>query len=119
MRLTYKEFVWPNDPQTYREVLSREPQYTTSGGTSSYSGMGAARRVISGSGAFFGEDAYDQFQALMDQAEDNTPGTLMHPVWGSRYCYLTRLELLQEPRENFVSYSFEMVQARPDGSVPK
>ena len=32
MALKYKSFTWPNDPHTYREVLSREPLYTTSGG---------------------------------------------------------------------------------------
>ena len=44
MALKFKKYTWPNDPHTYREVLRRQPQYTTSGGTTSYSGMGATGR---------------------------------------------------------------------------
>lgn len=119
MALKFKDFIWSNDPHTYREVLSREPLYTTSGGETSYTGMSAMGRIMTGSGVFFGEDAYERFRQLLELAEETSPGELQHPVWGSRYCYLTRLELVQEPREDFVSYSFEFTQARSDGSVPK
>lgn len=117
--LKYKDFTWPNNPHTYRETVTREPMYVTQEGVSTYSGMSGTRRVISGSGVFFGEEAYGDFLALVEVAEDNTPGSLIHPVWGTRYCYLTKLELEQEPRENYVSYSFEFTQARSDGEVPK
>lgn len=119
MALKYKDYTWPSDPQTYREVLSREPLYTTSDGVTSYSKMSATHRVITGSGIFFGTDAYEDFQELMELAEDNSPGALIHPIWGTRHCYLTKLELNQEPREDFVSYSFEFTQARSDGTVPR
>lgn len=119
MALKYKSFTWPNDPHTYREVLSREPLYTTSGGVTSYSGISSTHRIITGSGVFCGTEAYADFLELLDVAEGVTPGELIHPVWGTRYCYLTKLELTQEPRENFVSYSFEFTQAKSDGSVPK
>ena len=119
MSLQFKNFLWPNDPDTYREILSREPQYATENGEPVYRGISATQRVISGSGAFFGEDACDSFRELMELAEDNSPGDLVHPLWGTRYCYLTKLELTQQPREDFVSYSFEFIQARSDGSVPK
>lgn len=119
MALKYKTYTWPNDPHTYREVLSREPLYTTQNGTSTYSKMGATHRIITGSGVFYGEEAYDHFLELLEIADDNTPGELHHPIWGKRHCYLTKLELIQEPRENFVSYSFEFTQARSDGTIPK
>lgn len=119
MALKYKNYTWPTDPHTYREVLIREPLYTTQNGTSTYSKMGATHRLITGSGSFFGATAYQDFKVLLELADDSTAGTLIHPIWGSRYCYLTKLELTQEPRENFVSYSFEFTQARADGTIPK
>lgn len=117
--LIYKTFVWPTNPHTYREVCSREPVYLTSNGITNFVSMSAMRRVITGSGAFFGEDAFTRFKELMKLFEDSTTGLLDHPVWGQRLCYFTKLDLLQEPREDYVSYSFEFMQAQEDGTVPK
>ncbi len=117
--MSYKTFVWPQNPHTYRETVSRAPQYVTRDGVTYFNGMGGMRRVITGSGTFHGADAYDRFQALLLLAEDGTAGNLEHPVWGIRYCYLTELELTQEPKENVVSYRFEFTQALTNGEVPK
>ena len=119
MALKFKNYTWPNDPQTYQEEVSREPVYATQNGVTGYIGMSATRRVISGSGAFFGAGACEKFRELIELAEDNSAGTLVHPIWGSRRCYFTRLELTQEPREDFVSYRFEFIQAKDDGTVPR
>ena len=117
--LSYKTFVWPQNPHTYKENAVREPQYKTEDGVTSYTGMGKLKRIITGSGVFYGEDAYDQFKLLLKLAEESSAGNLEHPVWGIRYCYLTGLELTQEPRENYVSYKFEFTQALTNGEVPK
>lgn len=119
MALKYKNYTWPNDPQTYGESLSREPLYVTRDGVTSYSQISAMHRIISGSGVFFGDNAYRNFRELMALAEEDSPGTLVHPEWGNRYCYFTKLEMDQEPRENFVSYRFEFTQAKSDGTVPR
>lgn len=117
--LSYKTFIWPQNPHTYQEEAVREPQYYTEDGVTYYNGMGQLKRYITGSGAFCGEDAYTQFKLLQKLAEEGTAGNLEHPVWGIRYCYLTRLVLTQEPRENYVSYEFEFTQALTNGEVPK
>lgn len=117
--LSYKTFIWPQNPQTYQEEIIREPQYYTQDGVIYYSGMSDMKRYITGSGAFCGANAYTQFKLLQNLAEEATPGNLEHPVWGIRYCYLTRLVLTQEPRENYVSYEFEFTQASTNGEVPK
>ena len=75
--------------------------------------------VISGSGVFFGEDAFDQFKKLAELFEDEEPGNLEHPIWGIRYCYFTGLELTQEPKDNYVSYKFTFTCAQTNGIVPK
>lgn len=117
--LSYKTFLWPRNPHTYKEVCTREPQYITQDGLPCFNGMGDMRRVISGSGVFFGEGAYMKFKELIQLMEDRTPGDLKHPVWGIRYCYFTKLELLQEPKDDYVSYQFEFTQALGNGIVPK
>ncbi len=117
--MSYKTFVWPQNPHTYQEKVSREPRYLTQDGVACFNGMSGMRRVITGSGTFHGADAYMQFKLLLQLAEEGTPGNLEHPVWGIRYCYLTGLELTQEPRENAVSYKFEFTQALTNGEIPK
>lgn len=118
-KLSYKTFVWPHNPHTYREEYIREPHYITVEKEVYYNGMGAMRRVITGKGAFFGKDAYAQFKKLAALFAEGTPGNLEHPVWGIRYCYFTGLEMLQEPKDHYVSYSFEFTVALTNGEVPK
>lgn len=117
--MSYKTFVWPNNPHTYKEVWSREPKFSTVNGVSEYLGMGDLRGAVTGSGTFFGENAYEQFRSLMELAKEKTAGDLRHPLWGIRTAYLTGLELMQEPRENYVKYAFEFTCADSDGEVPK
>lgn len=117
--MSYKTFVWPTNPSTYKEVWSREAKYSTAEGVTEFLGMGPLKGIVRGTGAFFGERAYESFRDLMALAEQKTPGDLRHPLWGIRTAYLTGLELVQEPKENYVGYSFEFTCADSDGEVPK
>ncbi len=117
--LKFKDFTWPNDPETYAESAVREAQYSTQSGTTTYTGMSSLLRTIRGSGAFLGATARDTMKTLVDLAEQTTPGNLIHPVWGSRYCYLTKLELEQDCRTDLVRYSFVFTEAHADGTIPK
>ena len=117
--LSYKTFVWPQNPHTYREVAIRTPEYYTQDGEIYFNGMSALKRTITGSGVFYGADAYTQYLKLQKLAEEVNAGNLEHPIFGIRYCYLTMLEVTQEPKENYVSYRFEFTQARLNGEIPK
>lgn len=117
--LIYKSFVWPNNPHTYKEEYVREPQYHTEDGVTYFDGMGEMKRIITGSGVFFGENAFARFRQLIELFEEGGAGNLEHPVWGIRYCYFTGLELTQEPKENYVSYKFTFTGAKTNGTVPK
>ena len=72
-----------------------------------------------GTGAFFGDDAFVQFKKLAKLFKETTPGNLEHPIWGIRYCYLTGLEMTQEPKDNYVSYRFTFTGAQTNGVVPR
>ena len=117
--LSYKTFVWPQNPHTYREVTTRTPEYMTKDGIAYFQGMSGLKRTISGSGVFYGENAYDQYKQLQKLSEDMSAGNLEHPIFGIRYCYLTLLEVVQEPKDDYVSYRFEFTQASLNGEVPK
>lgn len=119
-KLQYKTFVWPQNPHTYQESCIREPEYEKNeAGEDTFQGMGPLKRTVTGSGVFFGDAAFSSFSALAKLFEETSPGTLEHPVWGTRYCYFTELELTQEPKDNYVSYRFTFLQADADGSLPK
>ena len=117
--LSYKTFVWPQNPNTYREVATRTPEYYTQDGETYYRGMSDLKRTISGTDVFYGENAYDQYKELQKLLNDMSAGNLEHPIFGIRYCYFTGLELTQEPRDNCVSYKFEFTGALTNGTVPK
>ncbi|MBQ2927660.1 MAG: DNA circularization N-terminal domain-containing protein [Oscillospiraceae bacterium] len=117
--LRYRTFVWPQNPEVYQENASREAQYHTKDGVTYFDGMGQMRRIITGKGCFVGEQAFQKFKELLLLMEDGTMGDLEHPVWGIRNCYFTGLELLQEPKDNFVSYQFAFTQALDNGVVPE
>ncbi len=119
-KMSYKTFVWPQNPRIYREETGRQGFYQKNdAGEDVFLHMNLMTRVITGEGCFLGSTAYEDFKRLAALMEEATPGDLRHPVWGSRYCYFTGLTLIQEPRENCVRYTFEFRQALTDGFLPK
>lgn len=119
-KLQYKTFLWPTNPERYHVSYSREPQYIkTEEGETVFTGMGPLLRTITGSGAFTGEDAYFNFRKLAAMMNPVTPGRLTHPIWGSISAYLTDLTLSQEPKENYVAYTFTFREADSSGNIPK
>ena len=75
--------------------------------------------MLRGEGEFFGPDAYEQFRALTEVFRSAGAGELRHPVWRCSRAVFTRLELAQEPREDYVAYSFEFCDAGEQTSAPK
>ncbi|MBR6425453.1 MAG: LysM peptidoglycan-binding domain-containing protein [Oscillospiraceae bacterium] len=119
-RMRFKSFVWPHNPSRYRVYLARrQAVQTLPMGENVVQDLGAQCRIMEGEGAFFGEDAYKRFGELAALFEDGTPGILMHPVWPTSLAYLTRLELTQEPRADYVCYRFTFREAGLEASAGK
>lgn len=119
-KLRYRTYTWPHNPTTYAETIRRTPVYAlTSEGIYVFAGMGGMKRIISGSGAFYGANAYEQFKALQAVAEQAGTGDLVHPIWGTRKCYFTSLEMTQEPRENYIPYRFTFTCVDSEGNIPR
>lgn len=119
-KISYKEWVWPRNPEIWTQNAVREPVYTkNTANVMVFSGMGPVKRTVTGSGAFVGENAYGDFKELLALFQEATCGLLVHPIWGSYSMYFTELELTQEPKSNFVAYKFEFREADADGAIPQ
>lgn len=105
--MRYKDYIWPHNPRVYtidyeRMMVENKVPY----GLYHLQDLGRRRRVMRGEGEFAGPDAYAQFGALANVFYSQGPGTLVHPLWQTASAYFVELSLKQEPRPDYVSYSF-------------
>lgn len=118
-KLKFKTFEWPRNPEIYRETCTRKGMYSKDEwDIEIFEGMDRRRRVITGSGTFLGDTAYEDYQALFALFDEHTAGNLVHPVWGTMECYFTGLNMVQEPRENCVRYEFTFEEVDETGFLP-
>ncbi len=118
--IAFKTFTWPVNPEVYHEDYVRDPVYAkTDDGNTVFSGMGPMKRVITGSGAFFGTDAATNFSKLSTLFASPETGVLHHPIWGKRTVFFTKLQMTQSPKSDYVAYSFEFTEVDADGAIPK
>lgn len=106
--MRFKDYVWPHNPRIYsikyrRRVASHRVPF----GLYVLQNMGRDNRIFRGEGEFAGDGAYDEFKKLATVFYGTEPGLLVHPLWQEATCYFASLELMQEPREDYVKYSFE------------
>lgn len=79
-KLKYKTFVWPHNPTVYKEEYLREPQYYKGDdGEYYFDAMGDEKLTITGTGAFFGDDAFVQFKKLAKLLRRRRRGTWSIP----------------------------------------
>lgn len=106
--MRFKGFEWPHNPTVYTISYERNMAlHKVPFGRYRLQSLGMTRRVMKGEGEFAGEDAYRQFQALAAAFYEDTPGTLIHPLWNATSAWFVKLEVAQEPREDYVKYRFE------------
>ena len=105
--MQYKGYVWPHNPRTYTIRYQRQVAlHKIPFGRYAIQDLGLTRRVMTGEGEFFGPKAYEEFKKLSSVFYEGGPGTLIHPVWQSSQAYLVELSLAQEPRKDYVRYTF-------------
>ena len=106
--MQYRNFVWPNNPRVF-EVKYRRTLHSYKLPFSGYvvQNMGLQNKIIRGEGEFVGPQAYESFRRLAALFEENKGGKLVHPVWPTMRAYFASLSLKQEPKEDYISYSFE------------
>ena len=119
--MRFKSFVWPHNPRDFRVVWQRRVTVLDApGGRYFLQEIGKTCRTFQGVGEFCGPDAYKQLKQLARVFREDGPGLLVHPLWESRMVYFTRLELTQEPRQDYVAYtmSFIEVRGKEDDDLP-
>lgn len=105
--MQYKGYVWPHNPRTYTIRYERRVAvHKIPFGRYAMQDLGLTRRVMTGEGVFYGPGAYDEFKKLASVFYQSGPGALVHPVWQSAKAYFVDLALAQEPRKDYVRYSF-------------
>lgn len=110
--IVYKDYTWPHNPTFYQIRFIKdiiEHRYPKIHGAE-LEDFGMNARVFSGSGVFFGEDAYVEFGKLATVFYDLGPGKLIHPLWMPTDAVFSRLEVKQEPTPNYVEYEFEFIE---------
>ena len=115
--MTFKTFVWPHNPRVYTITYERKMAvYKVPFGRHFLQSLGQTRRVFKGEGEFVGEGAYDKFKELATVFYEETPGVLVHPIWVATTAWFVGLEVEQEPRSDYVRYSFEFWEVDPSVS---
>ena len=107
--MRYKDYVWPHNPETYTISFKRQVAVAkVPFGRYGMQDLGMSYRVMEGEGVFAGKGAYDEFKKLASVFYQGGPGLLIHPVWQSANVYFVGLALAQEPKQDYVRYTFTL-----------
>ncbi len=105
--MRFKSYVWPHNPKVYSIDYERKMAVSkTPFGRYFLQDLGQTNRIMAGEGEFVGEGAYEQFGRLANAFYDPGPGQLVHPLWQTAKAHFVSLRLEQEPRRDYVRYSF-------------
>lgn len=116
--MRYKTFAWPHNPRVYSIQFQRKMAVNKIPfGRYALQNLGLTRRVMRGEGEFVGEGAYQDFKKLASLFYEETPGMLVHPLWDTAQAWFVDLKLEQEPREDYVKYSFEFWEDYPGAAT--
>lgn len=112
--MQYRSFVWPVNPRVYEVEYRRTlHSYKLPFGGYVVQNLGLQNRIFRGEGEFTGPTAYEKFRELAVLFEDDRGGKLVHPIWPEVRAFFAKLTLREEPREDYVSYSFEFWEYKP------
>lgn len=105
--MRFKDYVWPHNPRVYSIDYERKMAVNkTPFGRYFLQDLGQSNRIMAGEGEFVGEGAYEEFGKLANAFYDPGPGDLVHPLWQTAKAHFVSLRLEQEPRKDYVRYSF-------------
>lgn len=105
--MRFKNYVWPHNPRVYSIDYERKMAVgKIPFGRYFLQDLGQTNRIMAGEGEFVGEGAYQEFGKLANAFYDPGPGELVHPLWQIAKAHFVSLRLEQEPRADYVRYSF-------------
>jgi hypothetical protein len=110
--IKFGSYVWPHNPRTFEMNLSKDiirHRYPGINGAE-LEGLGIQARVLNGSGAFFGKNAYSQYKKLESVYINNKIEKLFHPIWGTVSAMFADLTVTNDSTPNYVEYNFSFIE---------
>lgn len=105
--MRYKSYTWPHNPRVYSIDFQRAMAvHKTPFSRYQLQDLGMGHRIMEGEGEFVGDGAYVEFQKLACVFYEDGPGLLVHPLWQVANAYFVSLRVEQQPRPDYVRYSF-------------
>lgn len=110
-KIRFKGFEWEHNPETL-SVINEDNinEYKLLSGISVTVKNSSKCRVVKGKGKLAGYDCLDKFNELLKLRSDSESGILTLPRQKPFYAFFKKLELLCEPCEDVITYSFEFVE---------
>jgi prophage DNA circulation protein len=111
-KIKFRNFTWPHNPSSFNisfETRVIKHEYPDINGAETED-LGISPRIFSGSGAFYGPHAYENFRKLVIYAKDNKVGDLYHPHYGTFKARITKIASREEPLPWYVEYDFEFTE---------
>lgn len=106
--MKYKNFVWPHNPSSINISVERDLiEAIIPFRGSIIQDLGQEKRIVSGSGQFFGEECMSQFESLLSIFKQGGTGYLLLPGMDSFLALFRSLKLNENSIPNVVNYSFE------------
>lgn len=110
--IKYKDFTFPNNPETTGFKCDRayvKHKYPNLIGNE-LEDFGANAIIITGTGYFFGEKAYDNFHKLYKEFAKSGVGGFSHPIFTEvTRGLMVSLDSTVDPQVNVIKYSFEVI----------
>lgn len=106
--MKYKNYVWTYNPSTINVSVVRDlKEISIPFKGSIIQDFGREKRVVSGQGQFFGEDCFNQYDALFEVFKQGGSGYLSLPGMDSFLAVFRELEVTGDVMPNVINYSFE------------
>lgn len=119
-KIRYKGFEWEHNPESLSVIHSDNiNEQKLFSGKSVLRKLSAKCRVIKGRGKLSGYDCLEQFNRLLKLQSEPSSGILTLPEEKPFYAYFKKLELICEPVDNEVTYSFEFIEDSVRNTVIK
>lgn len=106
--MKFKNYVWPHNPSTINVSVKRDlKEVMIPFKGSVIQDYGREKRIVSGSGQFFGDDCIEQFDSLFFVFKQGGRGYLSLPGMDSFLAVFKELKLVGNSMPNVLTYNFE------------
>ena len=106
--MKFKNYVWPHNPSTINVSVKRDlKEVMIPFKGSVIQDYGREKRIVSGSGQFFGDGCIEQFDSLFFVFKQGGRGYLSLPGMDSFLAVFKELKLVGNSMPNVLTYNFE------------